>query len=326
MHTPNILITNYCNQKCPFCFASKEMEGKQAKKEMSVTDFKTVLRKLKKEKAVKTIKLLGGEPTLHTHFKEFINLAVKDFSHIQIFTNGVFSDEIAEFLEVHAPHIALTVNIMTPGFLLNPKIRAFVSQRIRVLSQKIRITLSLTFDMHTDMDAVFQALGPESLKLVHRFRLGFSNPVAGGRNFYEFSDFPLMGTQLVSVATRIRENNTKAGIILNCGLTRCMFTQTQFEILQESVELAGFGCFGKKSFDLQTDLTAFGCFPLSNIEKSTTRRRTFNRMQNEFLEKRFESWNKTRFEKCSTCPFYGIGKDKCPGPCLAFLSNSRVLI
>ena len=36
----NILITNFCNQNCPFCFASSEMNNKLIKKEMSLDDFK----------------------------------------------------------------------------------------------------------------------------------------------------------------------------------------------------------------------------------------------------------------------------------------------
>jgi MoaA/NifB/PqqE/SkfB family radical SAM enzyme len=321
MHPPNILITNFCNQNCPFCFASNEMRGKRAKREMSMPDFRKALRKMKKE-SVSTVKLLGGEPTLHSKFGEILALSCRDFSHVQVFTNGIFPNETARLFLDRAPRVALTINVMTPGFLFNPKTRSLVSERIAQLSPHMRITLSLTFDMHSDMDMVFEALGQSTLKHVHRFRLGFSNPVAGERNFYGFDEFPLMGKKLASVISRIRKNNSEAGIILNCGLTRCMFTDLQFRTVRKETEFAGFGCLGKRSFDLQTDLSAFGCFPLSHIEKSSTHRKSYASLQKSFLEKRFDAWTEIRMKRCRTCPFFGIGAGKCPGPCIAFVLNA----
>lgn len=322
MYPLNILITNNCNQNCSFCFAAEEMGNKSIKKEMSLANFKTTLEKIKKNPEVKVIKLLGGEPTLHSHFKEIIDLSLKDFSHVQVFTNGIFSDDLAKFLITKTPKVAFTFNVMTPGFLLNPKIRLLVSQRIRELAKKTRATLSLTFDMNSDLNLVFKAIGPETLAKVHRFRLGFANPIAGERNFYQFSDFPKMGKQLMFIVSEVRKHNPKAVISLNCGFARCMFTDDQYKFLRKEVKILGFGCFGKEaSYDLQTDMTAFHCFPLSTKDKVSTFHRSNSQVNKELLQKRFAYWGKIRQEVCLKCPFYGIGKDKCPGPCIAFLMN-----
>ena len=45
----NVYINNYCNQKCPYCFAQDYMSG-DAKEEMSFRDFKRVIRFLEKSK------------------------------------------------------------------------------------------------------------------------------------------------------------------------------------------------------------------------------------------------------------------------------------
>lgn len=321
----NILITNFCNHNCSFCFASSQMADKVIKKEMSLSDFKKTLLKMKKNPEIRVVKLLGGEPTLHSHFKEIVDLSLKDFSHVQIFTNGIFSDGLAQFLITKTPKVAFTFNIMTPGFLLNPKIRLLVSQRIKELAKKTRITLSFTFDMNSDINLVFKAIGPETLALTHRFRLGFANPVVGGKNFYQLSDFPKMGKQLVYTVSTIRKMNPKNIISLNCGFTRCMFNQIQFKYIKKEVGISGFGCFGKKSsFDLQTDLNAFHCFPFSSSDKSPTQHRSFDNVNHAFLKKRFFYLNKFRRDECLKCRFYGIGKNKCPGPCIAFMINSQV--
>jgi MoaA/NifB/PqqE/SkfB family radical SAM enzyme len=298
------------------------MNNKLIKKEMSLDDFKKTLLKMKKNPKIKVIKLLGGEPTLHSKFKEITNLSLKYFPYVQIFTNGIFSDDLANFLISKTPNVAFTFNVTTPGFLLNPKIRSLVSLRIKGLAKKTIITLSLTFDMNSDINLFFKAIGEETLSLVHQFRLGFANPIAGEKNLYQFTDFPKMGQQLVNIVSIIRKNNPKGKISLNCGFTRCMFNENQFEYIKKEVEIPGFGCFGKESsFDLQTDLTAFHCFPLSPIDKIDTRHKSFSSANNQLLKKRFSYWAKIRQQVCLKCPFYGFGGGKCPGPCLGFLKN-----
>lgn len=323
MLPPNILITNFCNQNCPFCFARVEMDNKLIRKEMSLKDFKTVLLKLKKNPEIKVVKLLGGEPTLHSKFKDIINLSLKYFSYVQIFTNGIFSDELTKFLIKKSPRIGFTFNVFTPGFMLQPKIRSMVLKRIIQTINHSTITLSLTFDMNSNLKTFFNLFEDGLLKKIHFFRLGFSNPVAGEKNFYQFSDFPKMGGQVVYIIKKIRELNKKAGINLNCGFTRCMFTNKEFKLIKKETNFYGFSCFGKAaSFDLQTNLTAFHCFSLSTRYKINTPNKSFLNTYKKLIKKRFEYWKKIRENTCIKCPFYGFSKDKCPGPCLGFLLNS----
>jgi len=325
MFTPNILITNFCNQNCTFCFASKEMGSKTLQREMSLPDFKKVLSKLKSNSSISVVKLLGGEPTLHSQFPEIINASLKHFSYVQVFTNGIFSDTLAQFLKEKLPKIGFTFNVMTPGFLFNKETRKLVSERILSYIHKTKVTLSFTFDMHSNMEIVFDAIKKNIISGVDSFRLGFSNPTAGERNYYTFSDFPKVGKKLIYIVSHIRKHNKNAKIHLNCGFTRCMFTNEEFDFLQkEHISITGFGCFGKDaSFDLQTDLTAFHCFPLSQKDKLTTQRRSFSHVNNDLIKKRFTYWGNIIQSVCKTCPFYGIGRDKCPGPCIAFLMNKK---
>lgn len=324
MLPPNILITNFCNQNCPFCFARAEMSNKLVKKEMSLKDFKNVLLKMKKNPEIKTVKLLGGEPTLHSRFEEIINLSLKYFPFVQIFTNGIFSDRLTRFLIEKSPRIGFTFNVFTPGFIGNHKIRMLVLKRINQIINYAPITLSLTFDMNTDLKTFFNLIESDLLKKIHSFRLGFSNPVAGEKNFYQFSDFPKTGKQVAYLILKIRELNKKAAIELNCGFTRCMFTNEEFKLIKKETNFYGFSCFGKTaSFDLQTDLTAFHCFPLSTQHKIDTKNKSFKNVDKRLIQKRLEYWKKIRQNVCVKCPFYGFGKDKCPGPCLGFLINSQ---
>lgn len=324
MYSVNVLLTNFCNQNCAFCFAAQEMANKRIGRQMSLVDFKKTVLKIKKEGKNQSIKLLGGEPTLHSHFREVIDFGLKHLNHIQIFTNGIFNQSLTDFLITKAPKIAFTFNIMTPGFLLKPNLRKLIINNIKQLSQKTQITLSFTFDMHTSLDPIFEAIGTETLTLTNSFRLGFANPIAGESNFYQFSHFPKMGKQLEKIILAVRKYNHKAKIFLNCGFTRCMFNDQQYLLFKKEVISAGFGCFGKESsFDLQTDMTAFHCFPLSTKNKLKTHQRSFVQVEKNLLRQRFAYWAKIRQEICIKCPFYGFGKEQCPGPCLAFLMNNQ---
>ena len=69
---PNIIITNYCNLKCPYCFAS-EMLNDPNKKNISESELKRILAWLEKSPPP-SIGLIGGEPTLHPDFANILSI------------------------------------------------------------------------------------------------------------------------------------------------------------------------------------------------------------------------------------------------------------
>ena len=72
IYPANLLITNYCNQSCPFCFASREMSSTTLDKEMKIEDFKKILIKVTHNRHSNIIKLLfimhGNEATINLKF------------------------------------------------------------------------------------------------------------------------------------------------------------------------------------------------------------------------------------------------------------------
>lgn len=294
-------------------------------REMELSNFKRILTEMKmKHHDIDTVKLLGGEPSLHSRFRDIIELSLAAFPYVQIFTNGIFSPEMIFFLQTKVPRVKFTFNVMTPGFQLNQKVHKKVTEAIQIFAPLTEVTLSLTFDMHTDISRALNTVGDETLRIVKSFRLGFSNPIAGERNYYQFEDFPKVGEQLYRIMKKIRGLGSTATCSLNCGFTRCMFTDSQYEFLKKSgVEIMGFGCFGKaSSVDIGTDMRAFHCFPLSTKDKKSINNTDISNVDQDFLKKRYEYWSKIRLSVCVKCPFYGHTPDKCPGPCIAFRMNS----
>ena len=72
---PNIAITNYCNLKCPYCFAN-DMINEQ-KKNIELNNYIKLLHYLTEYNNIKEIGIIGGEPTLHPFFKEILIIIIK---------------------------------------------------------------------------------------------------------------------------------------------------------------------------------------------------------------------------------------------------------
>ena len=107
----NILLNNYCNLKCDYCFANKVLE--EDKKGLSLKDFRWLLEFLKNSKDG-NIRLIGGEPTLHPNFTDFIlESSQRDFiNSIHVFTNGTYPYRYNELFNLvsNRKRVSLLVN------------------------------------------------------------------------------------------------------------------------------------------------------------------------------------------------------------------------
>jgi len=79
-----ILVTEKCNLRCRYCF-NKNIRRNI---DISINDFVLICKLLANEGNIKLIKLMGGEPTLHSDFQILTKIAKDYFPHIYIFTNA----------------------------------------------------------------------------------------------------------------------------------------------------------------------------------------------------------------------------------------------
>ena len=109
---PNIIVTDYCNLNCSYCFANNQ----SIKQGNSITleQYSSILDFFAAEGS--PIGIIGGEPTLHPQFKDIITLTNKYCAFFNtratLFTNGI---ELAPYLSYFGDNIDSLININDPA-------------------------------------------------------------------------------------------------------------------------------------------------------------------------------------------------------------------
>lgn len=120
---PNIIINNYCNLSCPYCFANSILTEKNINIELSQID--KILNFIKKDNTdIIKIGLIGGEPTLHPQFIQILD-KIKDFhntyqyeSFSVLFTNGINLESFINNIPYNM-RILININNITNQIQLN---------------------------------------------------------------------------------------------------------------------------------------------------------------------------------------------------------------
>lgn len=103
------MLTYRCNLHCPYCFANEFVN--KSKTDISVDNFIKAVKFITKNKPLH-IGLIGGEPTLHSEFKEICEYIVTDENVVDVtlYTNGLLLDKYVEQLLNSKFHMLINCN------------------------------------------------------------------------------------------------------------------------------------------------------------------------------------------------------------------------
>jgi len=262
---PNIILTNSCNQKCSYCFAAKNMAS-NSRKEMSLKDF-LFLISLYKKNGIKEIRLLGGEPTSHSHFQDILNISLQNFKKTWIFTNGIIPKQVVNYLnQTQNRKLTFVFNLDTVAFFSNPKLHQEIISNISLFGQFAQIYTGFTLSNLTkDYLGLFNNFTQSTLHSMS-VRFGIAKPMLGQKPFFDSSsqtELTEVGNKIVSTVKGLHQLNVRA-VTLDCGLDPLMFGESDLSYLQTHTNIKGWGCLGYwGGFDIDTDLTIIPCFPHS---------------------------------------------------------------
>lgn len=98
-----IEITDKCNLTCPTCYASSSPKGKHKSLEEVIKMLDIIVAN---EGEPDVVQISGGEPTIHPHFLEILDIAKKKpIKHLMVNTNGIriateagFAEKLAQYM------------------------------------------------------------------------------------------------------------------------------------------------------------------------------------------------------------------------------------
>jgi len=316
----NIMVNNYCNLRCSYCFASTEMYEKSEKQNMKEKDFFKILTYLKRN-GIKEVRIIGGEPTIHPRFKEFLQIVIRDpwFDSVFIFSNCTFSTEILYEIMVAATKKKVVV-------LPNYNEKDFLGKRGEIVDKNLKtltncgIVKTLGINIYSE-DYDYSYALDKALELgIKQIRWSITTPN------YKLSDgfdvkayFRGFYGVLREFLKECREKEIYA--MLDCNtIPPCVFTEEEKrELLSYKEDL-----FKRTDcsviLDINPQLDIFRCFGMSDgyHEKLKSKKSIGEVM--ESIEGEFrETEKRTLFDECGGCPVYRKQGKSCS--CLVYRNN-----
>jgi cyclic pyranopterin phosphate synthase len=316
----DVLITTQCNRSCSYCFAKFDIKqangtGGGESKNMSLENYDEVIKFFLRSE-LKCIGILGGEPTIHPHFKEIMDRTLDAGLDIKLFSGGLISKSTMEYLGTLDPErIHLILNINSEDDCTVP---GEYERTIRPMYKLPQIA-SLGYNIHKpDFDASFIVDLIVDSGCRKNIRLGMGLPQIGDSEVLLPPDkYKEVAKRVVELARLCDEHDISMG--LDCGFALCMFTPEELGYLRVWNCRAEFIC--NPIIDIGPDLDVWTCFPLAEInrirfEDFSTRQE----MASHFEDQQSAYRTFGIYEECHTCK--SKIRSQCAGGCMSHTIRS----
>ncbi len=257
----NILLTNYCNRHCSFCFGRSIVNQKDADKASMHMTRQNVTKILDflDNSGSKEFRLMGGEPTQHPEFKDIVQEAFDRGFQISVFSNFIMLQDTADFLtKFPKERIFFLANVSLQKSDTAEQ-KELVNYALEKLYDKTNVGCTVTspdFEYEYLLDFI------RKYNLKKRIRVGIAQPIVKANNEYLHpSRYKEAGSAIVKMAQECIKHEVLLGF--DCGLTHCMFTAEEIGILSKISE--GFKVICSPIIDVGVDLSVWSCFPLSSV-------------------------------------------------------------
>lgn len=322
---PNIALTTDCNLRCPYCFAG-EFTHQETCEEISFENF-LLAKKFILESGIRGFGLIGGEPTLHSRFKDILRNCIDDnnVEKVVVYTNGL---KIRDFIgEFSSSKVHFLINCNSPDDL--GCTFTTLSENVIFLANsfyaKNRITLGVNiYEPYQNVDFIIDLCKAID---AHSVRLSVTVPMQTKDMRQYFSE---MKKTLIACYKLLINNNIRPHY--DCNIVPCcIYSEKElFEIATllnncggERNRLIGERCTCRPVIDILPDLTAIRCFGLSEVCKvKISDFHNVSDLYNYFLReidsKLIEIRTNTECDEC-----YKRKTLQCYGGCLAFRNAMR---
>ena len=319
----NILLTEKCVRSCPYCFAKEYL--KESKENLLGWEDLIYIADLLESSREMHLSLLGGEPTLHPDFIDFVCYLHQRKFHINVFTSGILSDRNLNA----AKKYLLKIPVESLSFVCNynhPKTsKVSETKQIEKFFQSFSKYISLSFNLYQkDFDFTFLVDAINKYDLKRYIRLGLAQPIPGQKNeCLSLKEIRGIAETLRNQLNILEEN--EIGIGFDCGMPMCIFSNEDIgRLFKLNKGRVVFNC--GPAIDVGPDMQVWACFPLSNYEKKSLydfdnvedMKKYFTNQHNDIRKERCGI-----FEECQNCHY--LKEDLCKGGCLAHLIDRKTI-
>lgn len=330
----NIMINKTCNLKCPYCFAN-EFVNKFDQNHVGINDITLENFKVAVDFITRTephIGIIGGEPTLHRHFKEIMEELIYNprVETVTLYTNGVYLDKYAPILSHRK--IGMLVNCNTPEVMGEGQYKKLIASLDKMIFEYYKgdqLTLGINmFGENFEYDYIIDLLKKYNMKHV-RTSIVVPN-TDDKRNNNSLQYFRKMKPRVMQFFRELYS----LGIVptYDCNqMPICVYSKEDLDFIHAFTQLPTFnpmikfnlaeGSACSPVIDILQDLTAVRCFGMSEYEKVNIL--DYNDLNEIRMHFTLSQDNYSRMipidEECKSCKLFGIGC--CMQGCIAFKRN-----
>lgn len=292
---PNLMLTNFCNYKCSYCFGKDIMFPKNPRLTMTRDTFNGIVDWVKRGPSDRVFHLMGGEPTLHPEIDYFVERLLEEDMFIRVFSNLATPGAVALAEKVAHLPVSWVVNVNDPAHW-NDVQRKNITAALELLKDKA----SLTFNILPDEDDNLWALDyTRKYHLNNSIKVGFLLPT------YKQNNVALNDDEYTVVAakvTRLAQEAAKYDIHLDyeCGIPTCAFTDEQLGILWRCGSHLHSGC--QSRLDITPDGQVIYCLPMATLGSKHFSEFPSYHEASMWFENRWAPYRKLgRRIECATC-------------------------
>jgi len=279
---------------------------------MTLDNFRKVLD-FQAKSNISDVRILGGEPTIHPKFNEFIKEAQnrKSVGAIHLFTNGLFKRDVLKALKQASKYVKISVliNYNEPKLLGEEKV-SLIESNISALTEFAQVTLGINFyDPEQEYQYIIESTIEHKLSKI-RYAVTIPNTIQKAQE--DISDYfksftPLLVKFFGVIALK------KIGITADCNNTPiCMWDDDQLRLLSMVALPALKLNLCNPVIDVKVNLEVIRCFGVSDHAMTIDNFDNVQEIHNYFINKIDRVLDKTDlFDECSHCAIKEVQGKSC---------------
>jgi hypothetical protein len=287
--------------------------GREHSKELSIENLHKIMDFMRRSK-ISSFRMIGGEPTQHTRFKEVYEIVTKENFTVLIFSNGVIGKDTVDFLSGQKNLTAILLNIRSPQ-----EYKKKDWEKIMYTLSRLGSRIFLSFRIYRlDFDPRFLFDLIDKYQLVRELNWAIACPSLISRNDYlPLEDHEKAVERMVEYS---KECKTRAiRWFSDSGFIWCAFAGGKYERLKENV---GFepeaNCI--PAIEVTPDLRVIRCFGMASKSRKGLLITDFNNVgeAEDYFSKKSRPFKRIGgLDKCFTCEH--IISQKCGGGCMVHI-------